>query len=378
MRLAPTYCRPSGSDSADRTVRYYARRMTHPRARRALDDIPLYKPGKAAASEDRKLSSNENPFEPLPGVMERAAAELGRMNRYPDAGTTALYDALSARFGLSPDHFAAGTGSVAVLFALLNAHLEAGDEVVYAWRSFEAYPIAADLTGATTVRVPLRADATHDLDAMAAAVTDRTRVVLVCTPNNPTGPVVPAAELERFLAAVPRSVLVVVDEAYVEFDRDPGAADGVAALAAHDNVVVLRTFSKAYGLAGLRVGYAIARPRVAEAIRKATPPFAVTDLSQAAAVASLESESALAERVEAIVQERDAMVTALRDQGWELPATQANFVWLPLGDDALEFAAWCDPISVRPFAGDGVRISVGAPEANATFLDRAARWRKER
>ena len=174
--------------------------MTTPRARRALDDIPVYKPGKAAASEDHKLSSNENPYDPLPGVMERAAVELGRINRYPDAGTTALYDALSAKFGPSPDVFAAGTGSVAVLYALLNAHLEAGDEVIYAWRSFEAYPIAADLTGATTVRVPLRPDATHDLDAMAAAVTDRTRVVLVCTPNNPTGAVVKAAELDRFLA----------------------------------------------------------------------------------------------------------------------------------------------------------------------------------
>jgi histidinol-phosphate aminotransferase len=266
---------------------------------------------------------------------------------------------------------------VAVLYALLNAHLEAGDEVIYAWRSFEAYPIAADLTGATTVRVPLRPDATHDLDAMAAAVTDRTRVVLVCTPNNPTGPVVKADELDRFLAAVPERVLVVVDEAYVEFIRDPDAADGFAALAGHDNVVVLRTFSKAYGLAGLRVGYAIARPPVAEAIRKASPPFAVTDLSQAAAVASLDSADALAERVEAIVQERGAMVEALRGQGWEVPETQANFVWLPLGDDAMEFAAWCAPVSVRPFAGDGVRVSIGSPPVNATFLERAAAWRKE-
>lgn len=351
-------------------------RMTSPAARRALDDIPVYRPGKAAKSEDHKLSSNENPYDPLPGVMERAAVELGRINRYPDAGMTGLYDALSAKFGLSPDHFAAGTGSVAVLFALLNAHLESGDEIVYAWRSFEAYPIAADLTGATTVRVPLRPDATHDLDAMAAAVTDRTRVVLVCTPNNPTGPVVTATDLDRFLDAVPERVLVVVDEAYVEFVRDPEAADGLAALAERDNVVVLRTFSKAYGLAGLRVGYAIARPDVATAIRKATPPFAVTDLSQAAAVASLASQDALDERVEAIVQERLAMVAALREQGWDLPATEANFVWLPLGADALDFAAACDPVSVRPFAGEGVRISVGAPEVNAELLRLAGAWRQ--
>ncbi|MET0449175.1 MAG: histidinol-phosphate transaminase [Aeromicrobium sp.] len=352
--------------------------MTTPQARRALDGIPVYRPGKAASSDDHKLSSNENPYAPLPGVMERAGAELARMNRYPDAGMTVLYDALAARFGLSTDHFAAGTGSVAVLFALLTAHLEPGDEIVYAWRSFEAYPIAADLTGATTVRVPLRADATHDLDAMAAAVTDRTKVVLVCTPNNPTGPVVSAADLSAFLETVPPSVLVVVDEAYVEFVRDPGAASGMDALATHPNVVVLRTFSKAYGLAGLRVGYAIARPEIATAIRKATPPFAVTDLSQAAAVASLESQDLLDERVEAIVQERVAMVGALRQQGWDVPDTEANFVWLPLGADALDFAVACDPVSVRPFAGEGVRVSIGTPQVNAELIALAGAWRASR
>lgn len=352
--------------------------MTSPGARRALDGIPVYKPGKSGADESYKLSSNENPYGPLPGVMERAATQLGRINRYPDAGMIALYDALAAKFGMSPDHFAAGTGSVAVLFSLLNAHCEAGDEIVYAWRSFEAYPIAADLTGATTVRVPLRDDATHDLDAMADAITDRTRVVLVCTPNNPTGPIVKAAELDAFIDKVPADVIVVVDEAYVEFVRDPEAADGLAVLAAHDNVVILRTFSKAYGLAGLRVGYAIARPSVAEAIRKATAPFSVTDLAQAAAVASLDSEKELSERVEMIVKERKAMLTALREQGWEVPEAQGNFVWLPLGDDAMAFAVACDPVSVRPFDGDGdgVRISVGDPAVNAEFIALAASWRK--
>jgi histidinol-phosphate aminotransferase len=224
--------------------------------------------------------------------------------------------------------------------------------------------------------VPLRPDATHDLDAMAAAVTERTRVVLVCTPNNPTGPVVTAADLDRFLDAVPDRVLVVVDEAYAEFVRDPAAADGLAALARRGNVVVLRTFSKAYGLAGLRIGYAIARPGIAESIRKATPPFAVTDLSQAAAVASLESQAALDERVEAIVQERRRVVAALREQGWTVPDTQANFVWLPLGAEAMDFAAAAAPVSVRPFAGDGVRVSIGSPEVNDLLLERAAAWRR--
>jgi histidinol-phosphate aminotransferase len=224
--------------------------------------------------------------------------------------------------------------------------------------------------------VPLRPDATHDLDAMAAAVTERTRVVLVCTPNNPTGPIVTAADLDRFLDAVPDRVLVVVDEAYAEFVRDPAAADGLAALAQRGNVVVLRTFSKAYGLAGLRIGYAIARPGIAESIRKATPPFAVTDLSQAAAVASLESQAALDERVEAIVQERQRVVAALCGQGWTVPDTQANFVWLPLGADAMDFAAASAPVSVRPFAGDGVRVSIGSAEVNDLLLERAAAWRR--
>lgn len=352
--------------------------MSAPSARSALSGIPVYKPGKPAESDAHKLSSNENPYAPLPGVIERSTAELAHMNRYPDAGCVALYDALAARFGLGPDHFAAGTGSVAVLFSLLNAMCSDGDEVVYAWRSFEAYPIAVELTGAVSVKVPLAADATHDLGAMAAAITERTKVVLVCTPNNPTGPIVKAADLEDFLGSVPSDVLVVIDEAYVEFVRDPAAVKGLDVLAAHDNVVVLRTFSKAYGLAGLRVGYAVAHPPVAEAIRKATPPFSVSDLAQAAAVASLDSHDELAKRVDALVVERELMVKTLLGLGWDVPAAEGNFVWLPLGDDALAFAAACDPVSVRPFAGEGVRISIGAAAINAEFLATAAEWMSTR
>ena len=348
--------------------------MSTPSARRALDDIPVYRPGQPAESDDLKLSSNENPYPPLPGVMESAAAALGRVNRYPDAGTTDLYAALSRTYDLPPERFAASTGSVAVLFSLLTAFCEQGDEIVYAWRSFEAYPIAADLTGARTIRVPLRPDGTHDVDAMAAAVTDRTRVVIVCTPNNPTGPVVTHAELERLVAAVPDDVIVIVDEAYAEFVRRDDAASGLA-LADHENVVVLRTFSKAFGLAGLRVGYAIAAESVALSIRKAIAPFSVTDVAQAAAVASLAAAEELGVRVESIVAERGRVRAALRAQGWEVPDSQANFVWLPLGDDSLAFAAACDPVSVRPFAGDGVRVSIGDPGVNDRFLAAAARWR---
>lgn len=349
--------------------------MTRPTPRPEVDAIAAYRPGRSATSEADKLSSNELPFPPLPGVVERAHDELRRMNRYPDAGVTRLYDALAARHEVAPDQLAAGTGSVAVLFSLLSAFCGPGDEIVYPWRSFEAYPIAADLTGASSVRVPLRADATHDVDAMIAAVTDRTKVVLVCTPNNPTGPVVTAAELDALLAAVPPHVVVVVDEAYVEFVRHPDAADGLAASRRHPNVVVLRTFSKAYGLAGLRVGYAIGDAAVTGAIRKTSTPFGVTDVAQAAALASLAAVDELERRVATVVDQRGAVLAGLRGQGWEVPDAQGNFVWLPLGDDSLEFAASCEPLSVRPFAGEGVRVSIGAPEVNDTFLAVANRWR---
>ena len=214
------------------------------------------------------------------------------MNRYPDMGSTALYDALSDRLGVPAEQLALATGSVALIYQLVQAFCEPGDEVVYAWRSFEAYPIAVTAAGATGVQVPVRADGHHDLDAMAAAITDRTRIVLVCTPNNPTGPAVTQAELDAFLARVPEHVLVVVDEAYVEFVRMHDPVDGLATVRAHANVVSTRTFSKAYGLAGFRVGYAIGPAQIAGALRAVSLPFGVSNVAQAAAVASLEAEPA--------------------------------------------------------------------------------------
>ena len=344
-----------------------------------FDAIPGYRAGKPAPDEELKLSSNENPFPPLPGVVARAARELERVNRYPDAGVGLLTDALAQRLEREPDAFAAGTGSVSVLFSLLDAYCGPGDEVVTAWRSFEAYPIGITVTGARHVTVPLRADHTHDLDAMAAAVTDRTRVVVVCTPNNPTGPVVRHDDLERFVAAVPSEVLVVVDEAYVEFVRDADAARGLELQARHENVVVLRTFSKAYGLAGLRVGYLVGHADVVAATRKASPPFGVSDVAQAAAVASLEAHVELAERVEAVVEGRAVLLDGMRELGWDVPDSQANFVWLPTPDGP-DVATSLWPVAVRPFPGavpdgGGVRISVGTPEANARVLAAVAALR---
>ena len=355
-----------------------------PRARASLDAIAAYTPGRPAAPRDGvptyKLSSNETPLGPLPSVRAVLEAEAGAVNRYPDMSCAALYDAIATRFDVPVTDLAAATGSVAVLYHLVQALCDPGDEVVYAWRSFEAYPIAVAAGDVRSVRVPLGPGARHDLDAMAAAVTDRTRMLLVCTPNNPTGPAVRADELQRLLDQVPERVLVVVDAAYTEFVTDPEAADGLAAYRERPNVAVLRTFSKAYGLAGLRVGFAIAPEPVATAVRKVALPFGVSGMSQAAAVASLQpaAEAELMTRVADVVTERERVVGALREAGWDIPDTQANFCWLPLGDDAVTFAAACEEagVVVRPFAGDGVRVTVAEPAAGDVFLDVARAWRR--
>ena len=354
-----------------------------PQVRAAIANLPAYVPGRRPTPRDGlptyKLSSNENPYPPLPAVLGAAFEAVGRMNRYPDLACTALYAALGERLGVPVERLAAGTGSVAVLYHLLQAFCEAGDEVVFAWRSFEAYPIAVAVTGAVSVQVPLDDQGRHDLDAMAEAVTERTKVVVVCSPNNPTGPAVGAAELDAFLRRVPPHVLVVLDEAYREFVR-PAAGqdpvDGVRLVLTHDNVVSMRTFAKAYGLAGFRVGYVVAPEAVAAAVRACALPFGVSGVAQSAAIAALEYEAELMGRVEEIVAERDRVVEALTGQGWVLPEAQGNFVWLPLGDRATAFAAAAEEagVVVRPFAGDGVRVTVGEPAADDVFLEVAARF----
>jgi histidinol-phosphate aminotransferase len=320
-----------------------------------------------------KLSSNENPYPPLPGVVEAAHRAVDVMNRYPDMGNTALYDALSARLQVPAGNVAAATGSVALIYQLLTAFCEPGDEVVHAWRSFEAYPIAIAAAAATSVAVPVTADGRHDLDAMAAAITPRTRAVMVCTPNNPTGPAVTQTELDGLLGQVPERVLVVVDEAYVEFVRMDDKVDGISTYREHPQVVVFRTFSKAYGLAGFRVGYAVAQEPVAAALRAVSLPFGVSGVAQAAAIASLEAEPALFERVDALVAERARVYAGLREAGWDVPEPQGNFVWFQLGDRTADFAAAADELGivVRPFAGDGARVSIGEDEANDRLLELA-------
>ncbi|UYQ63239.1 histidinol-phosphate transaminase [Streptomyces peucetius] len=354
---------------------------TSPKLRAELDGIPTYKPGKPAAAGGPvayKLSSNENPYPPLPGVMESAMAAAQSFNRYPDMACTGLMNELADRFGVPVTHLATGTGSVGVAQSLLQSTSGPGDEVIYAWRSFEAYPIITQISGAKSVQVPLTDGEVHDLDAMADAITDRTRLIFVCNPNNPTGTVVRRGELERFLDRVPSDVLVVLDEAYREFIRDADVPDGLEIYRDRPNVAVLRTFSKAYGLAGLRVGFAVAHEPVAAALRKTAVPFGVTQLAQDAAVASLRAEDELLGRVGSLVSERARVHGALVAQGWSVPETQANFVWLRLGERTLDFAAACEKagVVIRPFAGEGVRVTIGECEANDVFLHTAETFRK--
>ncbi|WP_200263902.1 histidinol-phosphate transaminase [Streptomyces sp. HSG2] len=354
---------------------------TSPKLRAELEDIPTYRPGRAAASGGRvayKLSSNENPYPPLPGVLESVVAAAASFNRYPDMACAGLMDELSERFGVPLAHLATGTGSVGVAQQLLQATSGPGDEVIYAWRSFEAYPIITRISGATAVPVPLTVGEEHDLDAMADAVTARTRLIFVCNPNNPTGTAVRRDALERFLDRVPADVLVVLDEAYREFVRDREVPDGVEVYRSRPNVCVLRTFSKAYGLAGLRVGFAVAHEPVAAALRKTAVPFGVSAPAQAAAIASLRAEDELLGRVGNLVGERTRVVDELRSQGWTVPGTHANFVWLRLGERTAAFADACEQagVVVRPFPGEGVRITIGENEANDILLKTAEQFHR--
>ena len=350
--------------------------------RSAVAGLPTYTAGKPAPKLDSdlsfKLSSNENPFPPLPGVIEATAAAMAQMNRYPDIANSEMTDALSSRLGVPGEQLAFGTGSVGVLYHLLQATCEAGDEVVYAWRSFEAYPIAVPVTGATPVPVPLGPGAVHDLDAMRRAVTSATKAIMLCTPNNPTGPALQHQRVIDFIDSLPDHIMIVLDEAYVEFVTDPEGLRGLDAMAGRPNVVVLRSFSKAYGLAGFRVGYCVADADLAAAVRAVSLPFGVSIAAQAAVIASLAAEPQLLDRVADLVKARDALAVGLRDLGFEVPDAQGNFVWLPGGPHTAAYAAAFARagLMVRPYASgddwDGLRITVGEPAANARVLEVAA------
>lgn len=339
--------------------------------------LPTYKAGKKVAPVNGltayKLSSNEIAHPPLPSVVAAIVDAASEINRYPDPFTTNLIQALSDKFVVPADQIATGTGSVGVCQQIIQSVAGAGEEVIYAWRSFEAYPIITTIAGAVSVQVPLASDGQHDLDGMLKAITAKTRAIFVCTPNNPTGGIVTQQQIDEFLVKVPQNILVVIDEAYVEFNRDENAIDGIATMKAHSNVGVLRTFSKAYGLAGLRVGYFVGPKNIAEAVRKTAVPFGVSNIAQVAAVASLVAEAELFTRVDEVIAERTWFESELTKLGFNLPRSQANFVWLPLGDRTEEFALRSEGIavSIRPFPGEGVRITIGERPALERVIELA-------
>lgn len=382
--FAPVALAPRRSRAHTGTMSQSAEHANIP-VRPVFDTLPSYAAGKPPAPVEGltryKLSSNENPLGPVPAVA-RVLAEFDAVHRYPDPLSTALRTALAEQLGVDAEDIVTGAGSLGALNQIIKtfAGVEADggqNEVIYAWRSFEAYPILVGIMGARSVQVPNLPNGAHDLDAMAAAVTEHTRLILVCTPNNPTGPAVTESQIRSFLAKVPDTVPVVIDEAYFEFcavssipEGEEPPLNGLDIYRDYPNVIILRTFSKAQGLAGLRVGYSISHPQITRHLRVAATPFAVSALAERAAVASIEHQDAVMERVKHIVAERERVTARLRELGYEFPSTYANFVWLPLGERTGEFVDLMNrnALSVRAFGSEGVRVSIGEVEANDRFL----------
>ncbi|MFJ6314396.1 histidinol-phosphate transaminase [Pseudarthrobacter oxydans] len=343
-----------------------------PTLRGAVAGLPSYVPGRRSAGADvAALASNESHYEPLPAAVSAVAEAAGRMNRYPDMAAVELRERIARHLGVTAAEVAVGPGSVGVLQQIITGLCDAGDEVVFAWRSFEAYPILVELAGARPVRIPLDHLEGHDLNAMAAAVTERTKVILLCTPNNPTGVPISHDRIEAFLRAVRSDILVVIDEAYVEYAEEGSGPDSLALYREYPNVCILRTFSKAYGLAGLRVGYAVAAPAIAEGLRRTALPFSVSALAQKAAIASLNAGEEMAARVAAVKEERVRMAAELEAQGWKLQPSQGNFLWIRAGEDLLARlveAFDTAGVMIRAYQGDGVRITVADAASNDRVL----------
>ncbi|WP_033292652.1 histidinol-phosphate transaminase [Amycolatopsis jejuensis] len=337
-----------------------------------LAKVPAYRPGRAVPGMI-KLSSNEVPDGPGPEVLRAIADAVRSANLYPDLHATELTTKLATACQVGAERVAVGSGSVALLRSLVNVVCEPDDEVLFCLPSFEGYPLLVRIGGAQAVHVPATAGHELDLDAMRTAITPRTRLIFLTTPNNPTGTAIRREDLEHFLAQVPGHVVVAIDEAYREFVTDPGVPDGLEYARSHDNVVVLRTFSKAYGLAGLRIGYAVAAEGIAAALNTLRIPFSLGAVAQAAAIAALDGQEILQARCRRITAERDRIRRELLEHGYDVPPSQANFVWLALGDESTAFAQHTEKhkVIVRPYPGTGVRVTIGTPAQNDTFLGAA-------
>ena len=343
-----------------------------------IGDLPAYRPGKGAAQAEAehgiadaiKLASNENPAPPLDPILDAVRDAASGVNRYADHRATAVREAIARRLGIEASMVTVGAGSSGILQQLFFSYVDPGDEVVYPWRSFEVYPVFTRLMNGTAVQVPLADDLGFDIAALAQAVTDRTKLVFLATPNNPTGVAATTAELRGLLEQIPISTVVCIDEAYREF-LDPGFGDPVVDLLPDfPNVVVTRTFSKAHGLAGLRVGYGIGHADVIATVDKTMLPFTVNALAQAAALAALELDGEIGQRVSAILAERARVEVELAADGWTFPNHQGNFVWLATADrtDEIALALERRGVVVRPFSGEGIRVTIGSTAENDRFL----------
>jgi histidinol-phosphate aminotransferase len=332
-------------------------------------------PEAIAAGGIAQLASNESPFPPHPKVVEAIGRAAGSMHRYPDPDATLLRRRIAERYDAEPGRVAVGNGSCEILLAAAEALCEPGAEILYGWPAFSMYPYLAALTGAREIKVPLDASDTHDLDAMANEITAATQLVLVCNPNNPTGTHLPAAEVAAFCERVPPHVTVILDEAYVEFQVNDDPDASLDLLADFPNLVVLRTFSKCYGLAGLRVGYAIGAAGFRAAVDAVRQPFSVNALAQAAGAEAILHQDDVLRRVEGTIAERLRVEEELRGMGLRTAATQANFSWIDLGDadEATVVAGLADNlIAVRPGTPLGapghLRVTYGTAAENDRFL----------
>lgn len=348
------------------------------RPRSVVAGLPAYRPGKGAAQAEAehgiahaiKLASNENPAAPLDPIVAAIRSAAGGVNRYADHRATGVRESLAERLGVPTEQVTVGNGSTGILQQLFFSYVDPGDEVVFPWRSFEVYPVFTRLMNGQCVQVPLASDLGVDIPAVADAVTDRTKLIFLATPNNPTGVATTTAALRDLLAAVPTSVVVCIDEAYREF-VDPGFGDPVTELLPDfPNAIVTRTFSKAHGLAGLRVGYAVGHPDVIATVDATMLPFSVNALAQAGALAALDHTVEITRRVDAILAERARVEVELAAVGWTLPNHQGNFVWLTTGERTDDVALLLERrgVVIRPFSGEGIRVTIGTSEENDRFL----------
>jgi histidinol-phosphate aminotransferase len=335
--------------------------------------LPAYKQGRPASAEAFKLSSNENPA-PTPRWVDEAIAGA-TVGRYPESTSRTVRDRLADVWGCDAEEIIVGAGSVSVLYQLIQATSGPGDNIVFAWRAFEAYPWTAVVAGAEARRIPNRPDHSHDLDAMAAAIDDRTRVVMLCTPNNPTGTAITTEQFERFMTKVPPTVLVILDEAYAEFSNHPDTVRGEEQKGRYPNLVILRTFSKAWGLAGLRIGFAVGHRKILNAANSTAIPMVVTEQAQRAALAVLEHSDEALDIVRTIIDRRTDLWNALIEQGWSVPEPHGNFVWLSTGKNTDSAAQILESggIVARVFSGEGIRVTVGEAESIPVLLAATAR-----